>query len=177
MNEYKQREKDNKQILADEFIKLGYKAELVADKNNAGDFDIVLNNSYRIQKTDYTKIIDIFEYPYKRYDNVSSYKQAEIRKETETSNNMKVLSKKKIDEKLAEINNYVSKMEMLELEYSRKIADFLFVELKNAKDKLGKDTKIIIGKDNKSGYIEKNGLMYEYQVCENGYIEQKITLR
>ena len=176
MNEYQKRDFDAQQLIADQFIKLGYTAKLIEQQNEKNRFDIVINEKYQVSK-DYNQNINLWEYPYKTHSNISSYKRAEIYKKHFVSNKMKVINKSKIDAKLKEIDAFNNELNETQAKYENRNILFLTRDLPQAIKQLGKKAEIITGNDNKSGYITKNGLMYEYCIQQDGYIKQDITLR
>lgn len=179
MNEYQQARKTRAEELAERFAVLGYKTELIPDDEY--NYTVVINGNYQARIW-HEGVVEISEYPYRLTGKViSNYKWSDVRKEIFKSNKMKVLTKKKIDEKIAEIDAFKKQIDALEVEYIAK--HILFLQSLRGVDGVVFDyeheyrtidgeykqvkTDKIIG-----GEIVKNGIVYEFRLLHDGYIQQ-----
>jgi len=170
MNTWQQEEKTKAETLKNEFVKLGFNAEVIQSDDN---YLVIIDGKYGAAKY-YTGHINFFEYPFKKYNNIDGDKKGQIvEKFTAHLNKMKVLSAKKVNEQLKAIDNYTLELERLEYEYSLNISNFI-KSVQNEKNLVwhynyDKTKKI-------SGKIERNGLVFSFSFGTNGYIKQNIKI-
>jgi hypothetical protein len=179
--------------LAEELQAVGYEdLEIKKGDNSWCDHDLYLtvdNATFKVAR-DYKSNVIVSLYPYKYYSNVSSSKRSEVYKKTFTANNIKVITKNKIDnaiqqelqyhECLASLNDetldtiqfFLSKIKQLEeqytVEYQYKMDVFYSEEEKAHK---------YIKKEVTGGYIRKNGIEYSFSIdYSSGYIKEDIKV-
>jgi len=170
MNTWQQEEKTKAETLKNEFVKLGFNAEVIQSDD---DSFVIIDGKYRVMK-DYTGHINFFKYPFKKYNNIDSYKKNQIvEKFTANLNKMKVLSVKKVNERLRAIDGYILELEQLEHEYSLNIDNFI-KSVQNEKNLIWHYDYDKIKKI--GGKIERNGLTFSFSFDTNGYIKQNIEI-
>lgn len=171
-----------KQTLMLELKKVGVESRnlwIVEGDNGRADFRLILqgeNRQYEVSR-DYKGIVTIHSTPYMRFDRVDNYKASELRKAIYLSQNMKVITLKKLNEKIAEEELYILRMTELNNENENKVADFLKA-IKASGEKVTytySDYYTDTPKKINGGYIERNGLSYHFEISDSGYISQKIT--
>ena len=180
-DEYQTREYKAKQDLMAELKSAGVASQSLwieeAD-NGRADFRLIMQTEKHnmLVNRDYRGIATVSIYPYKRYDRVDYHKAGEIRKEVYISNNMRVITNKKLAEKIAEEILYHEKLEALNNENADKVAQFLAMMEASGevirysfKHYNEEEPKQITG-----GHIDRNGLEYSFEIADNGYISQKI---
>ena len=148
--------------------------------NGRGDFRLIMQGekyNFLINR-DYNKNVTVSIYPYQRYARVDYHKAGEVRKSIMLSNNMKIITVKKLAEKIAEEIKLHEKLTDLDRDNADKVAEFLgnikasgeVVRYSYKYQESGDTTpKQITG-----GYIERNGLEYSFEISDSGYISQKI---
>jgi hypothetical protein len=129
-------------------------------------------NQYLIHK-DYHGHFTVSRYPYATYPHVSSEKQRDTRNAIETSNNIGVLTEKKLQTKIDEEDATAKALEALEADCLAKheafrkelIASGFLIKWHTYND----DTMT-------RGTITCNGLHFEFEMMKDGYISKKIDL-
>lgn len=182
-NEYQKREELNAQELANSFKDCGFNA-YVKKGNDNNDYLVIVETSgreYQARKWRDNNIM-LSEYPYKHYKTVSSYKAGEIHKNIFVSNNMKVLTSKKISEKIKEIDTYHETLTGLEVENIQKQIFFLsllsvYKDVKYSYKKEYNDKNELVNTEEiTGGEMIKNGIVFEFEICQDGYIKQDVKL-
>ena len=122
---------------------------------------------FRIKK-DYSGNIQIFSHPYVygSAENLSNSARTQIRIKHKT-NNMKVMSAKKIQREIDAVN--AMEAEIAEADSAAKKKTNVFLETI-------KDMPVIMAMDGKSGYIKKNGMKFSFELGTDGYVSQKIDI-
>ena len=173
LTKYQQEYKDKAQKLANIISKF-YSAKVIKGENMS-DFSVVFtakNKTFTITQ-DWKGYCYVYLYPHKIYNNVSSYKQQELR-ERDTTKKMKVITKKKLDAKIDIEIAYNDAMEKINKETADNVAKFL-AEIKK-KYPLVKYLRNYEGDKITGGWIVKNGIEYSFEISNDGYISQKIRL-
>jgi len=182
MNEYQQRDYDNMVMLAQE-LSAYYPSKVVADD----DHHIIVmtrgDKAYQVRK-DYRGIIDAWEYPHTHYEHVSNSTAHEIRKKYPTQN-MRVLSQKKIDAKLDAVDAYHAEMREKESEATDKTASFIREieasglpvqwEHETSTDWVNNERVVTKGKRT-GGRIIKNGIEFSFSFSHDGYISKDMEI-
>lgn len=144
----------------------------------------VADEFFRVSK-DYNGNIQIALYTYEHYKKISSSTRHEVYKKY-TTNNMKVPTLKKVVEKVNACTRERDELRALERNAKEKqrmfICDIEALKLPvqyeyNSEyytDKNGNYTQQKT--DIKAGTIEKNGVQYSFEFCDDGYISQKVSL-
>ena len=143
-------------------------------------------NTYQISRQ-WKGEISISKYPYIRYEKVSRETERAIRESIYKSKKMKVITNKKIMEKIAEEQTFHEEMKKANEEKAEKVNKFIKKILSSGEPfKLGykreyytdeqgqyelKDTEEI-----QHGYLERNGITYSFEISNEGYISESITL-
>ena len=117
---------------------------------------------------DLNRNIHIHSHPYihSHVQNISSYARSEIYKKYKTEN-MKVLSKNKIQREIDAMNAINAEMKEANEIAKNKVATFM---------ETIKDMSFIMSNDGKSGHIEKNGIDFSFEIGQDGYISKKLDL-
>lgn len=166
LNEY-QLENYNKELaFSNEIKEYGYNTEVIINDSNPLT---LIDSKYYIRKQ-YQGEYTVALYPYPSYPHVSHYTQRDIRK-LDTSNKVKTLTKKKIDQLIAIENDYHAQMAKLEEEYTQKHIDFL-QSIKNLPVTYTKDYNNNIN----GGEITKNGIEFTFLLNQDGYIQKDIKI-
>lgn len=161
-----------------ELIENGFMASRIELREDSRiDFQVIFfdgEHDYVI-KRDYNNNIQLHRKEWPRYKNISSYIQGETRKKIFVSNNVKVITPKKLQTLLDEEKAYHKELERLEKEAEEKIKDFLdslkdFTVSYHREDY--KDPK----SDIKSGEIISNGIQFSFEIGQDGYISKKLSL-
>ena len=122
MNDYEKEYKNKAERLANEIkTKTSFQdIKVIKGDNGLSDYRIILRYSdMDLQiNNNWKDNISLSIYPYKFYNGISSYKQSEIRKEFFVSNNMKVITEKKLLEKIVEEIQYHNKLVELQTLWS-----------------------------------------------------------
>lgn len=106
------------------------------------------------------------------YPNVSSHKRSETyQKHIGATQNMKVITSKKLQAKIDALNAYRAEMDMLNKEADDKSNTFI-----KSLETIDKSLKVNWSQDKKRGYIERNGLEFSFSLQDDGYVSKKITL-
>lgn len=175
---YQMQEYNKAQALMDELKKAGIESQrlwIEQGDDSRADFRLILQDkeyNFRVNR-DYHGNVNMHIYPYKYYS-IDSYDRAKIAKEVYTSKNMKVITLKKLSEKIAEEVAYHEKMQALENDSKNAVQKFL--------DELSASGEEVVYHKNyektriTGGYITKNGLQYSFEISDSGYISQKISL-
>lgn len=182
MNEYQKRDYDAMQLFARE-LSAFYPAQVIPHD----DHHIIVmtrnGKQYQVRKG-WKGEIDVFEYPYMAYPRVSHSTRGEIVKEHKTQN-MRVLSQKKLDAKMDAIDTIHATLTAKEEAATDKRADFL-----KALDACGvpvtyhHDTRtdfkdgerITIKGEITGGYMVRNGIEFTFSFSQDGYISQKVEV-
>lgn len=120
-----------------------------------------------IRYDEYRKKYNIFTHTTNKYPNLSNDYIRRIEREKESPKNIGVLTAKKIQD-------WINYYEELDVIYSTKNAE--------NSDKVSEFRAKLVGlpvtwyKDNKSGYMDKNGLSYQFTIHSDGYVEEKIRI-
>lgn len=120
MNNYETEQKERADSLANEIkTKTSFQdVKVIKGDNGYMDFRVILKYDgidFDVRK-DHRDNILVCRIPYIYYLNISNYKQREARKEIYTSQNMKVITEKKLLEKINEEVIFSNKMEKLQKE-------------------------------------------------------------
>lgn len=187
LDDYQERELKNAQTLA-ESLRPFVDGVRVEKGENRGDFYAVLTRGgveYIARKNYQGYIIISGEYCHNRYlfPLVSSHERGKVYTKYKL-NNLKVPSQKKITAELDAIDNEKKELEAKQAEAERKEAEFLAslagfdvkfsYDWNNAETENGEYTKIrgkIIG-----GEIIKHGLVFSFEIGQDGYISKKISV-
>ena len=183
---------NNVMDLAAQFEKVGYTDLEVFLIEECSNFQIVLtvdSDKFRVSR-DYDKNISISLLPYNNFGNVSMSVRSEVYKSIFTSNKIKVITKKKIDnyiqetlafnekmqqlnnESLEKIKNYLATIKQLENEYNVSYNWNGYTEYNKVTDTHDRIRTTVSG-----GYITKNGIQFNFEIDYNtGYINEKVTL-
>ena len=160
------------ETLQAELIASGFMASRVHKGEDRTDFHVVFfdgTHDYLI-KRDYQNNVYVTRKDYGNYQNVSSSTRGEIYAKYK-GDNMKVITAKKLQNKIDAENSYHAEMEAKEAEAVKKVSDFLATL-----DGLGfKYSKNDSGAVN-AGEIVKGGIEYAFTVHQDGYISQKISI-
>lgn len=173
LNDYQKEQYNKAKELKKEVEQLGFNVEIVEKEGHSSDSYVVIDNKYLINKN-YKDIINISMYKRNHFKYISYSKGAEImRKHEGHFKNMKVMSTKKINERLKAIDNYIAELKELNEQYKQERIAFL--------DTLKDENVIYYHDEYKSdeitgGYIYKNGLEFSFELGKNGYIGKKIEL-
>lgn len=172
LNQY-QLDRYNEAItLSNEVQALGYKVAVVPFDNNRIFKTIISidNKEFCINK-DYKGYYNLFlDIKYPAYDNVSNYKKREIRA-LDTSNKVKSLNKKKLDNMIYQENLFHETIASLDREYKIKHGEFLkSIEHLPVKYTYGYDKKI------DGGEITINGIEFTFKLDTDGYISKDIKI-
>jgi hypothetical protein len=170
-NEYK----DNADRLTAELIGLYPSARTVnPDESMRTDWrtEIDANGSkYHIVR-DWKGYVQVSPAIYMHRVNVSQYVYSSEWKAIATSNNIKAITKKAIDAKIAEHERMAVRLAELEAIAEKKVSEFM-AEVEPLNPTVFKGP--IDGKV-KSGYIVRNGIEFAFEVHEDGYVSQKISV-
>jgi len=120
---------------------------------------------YRVNK-DYRGNITVNRKDWGIYQGISSHKRAEVYK-LDTTQNMRVVTAKKLKAKIEAEEAYHAEMARLEKENARKIADF-----RASVEDLGLEWC----RDNTEGRVIKNGIEYKAVIHDDGYISEKVSI-
>lgn len=176
-DDYQQREYNAKQFLMEELKKAGIPSQnmhITEGDNGRADFRLVLQgetmnfNVYR----DYNNNVHVLAYPYRYNNNVDSYTRSQIYKDIFKSNNMRVITLKKLQEKMREVEAYEKAMTAKNDENTNKVAVFL-----KKLEESGEIVKYYRNYDKTKitgGYIEKNGIVYNFEINDTGYISENV---
>ena len=174
---YQSQEYNKKQILMEELKKAGINSQalwIIEGDNGRADFRLIMQgvtSNFEVVR-DYHNNVRVRAYPYKYYSNVDSYKRGAIHKDVYTSNNMRVITLKKLEEKIREELEYHAQCDKVQNETAGKVANFL-KKLEESKEIVkyyrNYDKTKITG-----GYIEKNGITYNFEINDNGYISENV---
>jgi hypothetical protein len=126
-----------------------------------------------IVKRNYNGHVYIIRKDWPRYENVSSSTQSEVSKKIQTSNNVKVITQKKLQRLLDETKAYHMELERLEEEAQEKINVFLET-LKGLDVKYSREDYNNPKSKIKGGEVIKNGLEFSFTIGQDGYISKKI---
>jgi uncharacterized protein YggL (DUF469 family) len=184
LNDYQKEEKEKAEKLAEEIKQLGFIVKVVNGDNGLSDWQIILTNNdidYQIRQ-DYKGFITLFSLPYRHYKDISSHKVGEIREKYKI-NNVKILTTKKL-QALIDRENAIN-TEIKEAEEVAKAKKVLFlaeimksgleVKFNYDRSNYNEDGNAING-EIIGGTIEKNGIVFDFSLCENGYISKEIKL-
>lgn len=185
LNEYQQRDYENAQAFARELSKYyPTTAELQEDVTNGPLILLVRDGKqYQVNK-DYKGNIHIFSWPYINYKNVHYSTRGEIYKKHET-NNMKVLSQKKLDAKLDACD--AIERDMQEKENSTIDKRKAYIDMLKLSDVAGviewqynshydHDKRERVNDDISGGYIDRGNLRFSFEFHDDGYISENVSV-
>lgn len=134
----------------------------------------------RVRK-DYNGYIDIARYDYPRYAKLSQRTVSDVYAKNVT-NNMKVPTLKKVVDKINAITRTHDELERLQKYAIEKHRMFL-CDIEALKLPVVYSYNYTINDEHKrentdikGGHIIKNGIQYEFELCEDGYVSQKVAL-
>jgi len=172
-DEYQLRELQNAITLAEEVNALDYNVEILQGDNSQSDFNVIIEGKYQIRKASYTGHVRVSEYPYSYNSELSSYTKAELYRKYKLDN-MKVLTKKKLQQRLDNVDMEQAELKAESIKVIDKKAEFLesvkhLPIVYSYKDYDKKDE--ITG-----GSLVKNGIEFEFSFSQDGYISKKVTI-
>jgi hypothetical protein len=174
---YMTQEYNKKEALQAELIASGVPAFnlcIIEGDNGRADYRLILDNGgeqFEVRR-DYHNNIHVVLREYKHYSNVDSYKRGEIYKAVYKSNNMKSITLKKLETKIAEELAYHAQCEKVQNETAGKVTAFM-----KKLEESGEEVKYYKNYDKTritGGYIEKNGITYNFEINDNGYISENV---
>lgn len=143
--------------------------QLVHDKESSKIYAIFEDKGklFNISK-DYSGNIHINSYPYVYTygENLSSHARSEICKKYKT-NNIKVLSKNKIQREIDAVNAMHAEIKEANETAKNKVTAFM---------ETIKDVPFVMSSDGKRGSVEKNGIEFSFEIGQDGYISKKLEL-
>lgn len=177
--------------LAEELQAVGYdNLEILKGEDSWCSYNLFLtvDGATFMVSRNYKKAVSLSLSPYRYYSNVSSSKRSEIYKNTFISNNINVITKKKLDnaikeelqyhecmatlndESLDKIQHFLSKIKALESEYTVNY-NWNYGDFKSSETHEREKTNI------SGGYITKHGIQYYFSIdYSSGYITEKLAL-
>lgn len=132
------------------------------------DFSVILKHggqAYRVNKG-YDGNITIHRQDWGQYPNVSSQVRGEIYTAHKLGN-MKVLTAKKIQERVDAEEAYHADMAKAEAEHAAKVSEFM-------KTLVGLPVRY--SEDKKRGDITTNGIRFSFEILQSGYIHKELRL-
>mgnify|MGYP000484970439 CR=1 FL=1 len=157
---------------AQELENIGFEdIEVMKGEDNRCDYYTIINGLWKVSR-DYHKNINIEPLEWNSYTGVSSSQRSEIYKKHFVGNNIKVMTKKKVQNAVLEYQNFSLEMREKQAENKKKIADFLeTIKPHNPKTYQATPESEIL-----SGWITKNGLEYHFEIQDGAYIKETIRI-
>ena len=180
MNEYQKEQLDKANTLASEIKAFYPNVNVIEDKENRV-FNVMLevDGAKYLVTRNYNNAVNVSRYPYQYYKHVSNYTQSEHRKRIYTSNNMKVITKAKLDEKIKEEKNFHNAITLLESQAVESQTNFLN-EVK-ALAKKHANCKVTYSKNYEQTRItdaclEMGGIEMNCELGDDGHISKKLSI-
>lgn len=160
-----------------ELIKNGFLASRIEKGEDRTDFKVIFFDGEHdyIVRRDYNDNISIVRSDWPRYKHVSTSRNNEVYKNIHKSNNVKVITQKKLQTLLDEVKEYHGILEQLNEEIKNKNQAFLET-LEKLPVEYHREDYQNPKSDIKSGEIIQNGIIYEFEIFQDGYISQKISI-
>lgn len=185
LNEYQQRAFDNATVLAEELSKYYPTTATIQEDVTTGPLIILVRNGKKYQvRKQWKGEIDFFAFPHNCHNSLDFSTRSDVYKKYAT-NNMRVLSQKKIDAKLDAIDQAEQELADLESQAATKKADFLAkiassglpVEYthESSYEFVDGENKRIEGEID-GGYIDKGNLRFSFKFHNDGYISEDISI-
>lgn len=174
MTEYQQKVIDNKEKAVQELNKFEFKWKLIVNKNDAymSTIQLVGNTPITVSLNEYTGYYHFYlnhKLPYVKF-----YTQKEVEEKLEKPKNIRVLTNNKIKAQVGFLTEVYNQLVFLSNERVLKIEAFK----KEIESLTGEKTISKIEPYNLtfSGSIVKNGIQFNFQVYDEGYISKKIEI-
>jgi hypothetical protein len=168
MDEYKIKAEN----IQTELVSHGFMATRIEKGENLTDYNAVFfdgESDYIIRRDHHNEVI-VSDFKYRQYENVSNHTSSGIYKKYHNGS-FKVITAKKIQDKIDSLK--IIHKELLELEAvsTKKIADFM-ESLKGLEVYYSKDYNGVV----KGGHMDINGISYRFEIGDNGYVGQDISI-
>lgn len=170
--EYLQKAKE----LQNELIFQGFLGTRIEKGEDRCSFKVIYFDGVRdyLITRDYKNNISVSRLEYARYNNVSSHERAQVYAKYK-GQNMKVITPKKLQAKIDAENAIHQELEDLEKRAVDK--SNAFIEEMRKLEKQGYDVKFSIQDEMvKGGRVEKNGIIFDFDISQDGYISKRIKI-
>lgn len=159
-----------------ELIEQGFMASRIEKGENRCDFKVIFFdgvNDYEIRR-DYQQNIHVNRVKWGNYSHVSSSERGDLYRKY-NSNNMKVLSARKLQQKIDLENAYHNEMQEKENKAVEKQREFL-ESIKNLPFNYSREDYNDPKSEIKSGFCVQNGIEFSFELSQDGYISKKISI-